>query len=263
MTSSPAGWREYAAEGALLAAFMVSASAFTILVEHPRGLGSAVVIHPMPRRLVVGIAMAVTAVVLTYSRWGRRSGAHMNPAVTLALSWLGGMPRRSVLGYIAGQFAGGIAGMALAAVLFGSSLADASVNFLVTRPGPAGAVAAFVAEGVMTLVMMATVLWLSNHSRWSARTGMASAALLAFFITVEAPLSGMSLNPARTLGPALFAQDFTALWIYFVAPPAGMWMAAIVYAHQYPRGPCPHGMHGTHRHASHRTHSSHHGTRTL
>ncbi len=261
MTLSRAGWREYTAEGALLAVFMVSASAFTILVEHPRGLMSGVVTDPVARRFDVGVAMAITAAVLIYSGWGRLSGAHMNPAVTLALSRVGNMPRRQVVGYMAGQFAGGVAGTAVATLLFGASLAHASVNFVITRPGGAGVAAALAAEGVMTLAMMTTVLWLSNHSRWSARTGLVSAALLAVFITVEAPLSGMSLNPARTLGPALFAQDFTALWIYFVAPPAGMWLAAIIYAHHHPRGSCPHGMHGTH--PSHRTHGTHHGTRML
>ncbi|HEX7281016.1 MAG TPA: hypothetical protein VF239_03095, partial [Vicinamibacterales bacterium] len=63
MTPSPAGWRAYATEGALLAVFMVSACAFTILVEHPRGLLSTLVLHPVGRRFVVGVAMAITAAV--------------------------------------------------------------------------------------------------------------------------------------------------------------------------------------------------------
>lgn len=243
MRAAGAGWRDYTIEGALLAVFMVSASAFTILVEHPRGWLSGVIADPIARRLAVGVAMGITAAVLIYSRLGVRSGAHMNPAVTLALSRLRAMPRRHVLGYIAGQFAGGIAGMAAAALLFGSSLAHATVNFVVTRPGPAGAAAAFAAEVLMTLVMMTMVLRLSNHPTWSARTGLASAVLLAVFITVEAPLSGMSLNPARTLGPALFAGDFTALWIYFIAPPVGTALAAHAFRRQYPDATCPHGLH--------------------
>ncbi|HEX4913390.1 MAG TPA: aquaporin, partial [Vicinamibacterales bacterium] len=96
MTPSTAGWRDYATEGALLAVFMVSACAFTILVEHPRGLLSPFLSEPIGRRFVVGVAMAITAAVLIYSRPGRRTGAHMNPAVTLALSRLGSMPRRQV-----------------------------------------------------------------------------------------------------------------------------------------------------------------------
>lgn len=236
MTASPAGWREYAIEGALLAVFMVSASAFTILVEHPRGLLSGAITDPLARRFVVGLAMAITAAVLIYSRWGARTGAHMNPAVTLALSRLREMPRRDVIGYIAGQFAGGVAGVAAAAALFGASLAHASVNWVVTRPGPSGSAVAFLAECLMTLLLMMVVLRLSNHPRWAARTGLATAALLAAFITFEAPLSGMSLNPARSLGPALFARDFTGLWIYFVAPPAGMWLASRTFSRHCPGG---------------------------
>ena len=72
-------WSDYAIEGLLLATFMVSASAFTILVEHPRGLLSAVITEPLPRRFVVGCAMAITAAVLIYSPWGARTGAPVPP----------------------------------------------------------------------------------------------------------------------------------------------------------------------------------------
>lgn len=244
MTGARAAWANYAIEGALLAGFMVSASAFTILVEHPRGLLSGVIADPLARRFVVGCAMGVTAAVLIYSGWGARTGSHMNPAVTLALSRLRGMPRRDIFGYLVGQFAGGIAGVAGAAWLFGSSLSHASVNWVVTRPGAAGVSAAFIGEMLMTLLLMTVVLRLSNHPRWAPRTGVVTATLLAAFITVEAPVSGMSLNPARTLGPALFARDFTAIWIYFTAPVAGMWLAVRAFAWQCPGGACPHGFHG-------------------
>jgi aquaporin Z len=244
MMAPGAGWRDYVIEGLLLAGFMISASAFTILLEHPRGLLSGAVIDPLARRFVVGSAMGLTAAVLIYSRWGARTGAHMNPAVTLALSRLRRMRRRDVAGYLLGQFAGGVTGMAVSALLFGSALSHASVNWVITRPGATGVAAAFVAELVMTALMMAVVLRLSSDPRWEARTGIASAALLVAFITFEAPLSGMSLNPARTLGPALFAQDFTGLWIYFIAPPAGMTLAALAYTRRRAHGACPHGLHG-------------------
>jgi aquaporin Z len=131
-------------------------------------------------------------------------------------------------------------------VLFGSSLSDASINWVVTKPGPGGSAIAFGAEAAMTMLMMSVVLVLSNHPRWASRTGIASAVLLAAFITIEAPLSGMSLNPARTFGPALFARDFTGVWIYFLAPPAGMALAAAAFSRLCPRGRCPRGMHGAH-----------------
>jgi aquaporin Z len=255
------GWPEYAIEAALLAAFMVSASAFTILVDHPRGPLFAVIADPAMRRFVVGCAMGITAAALIYSRWGSRSGAHMNPAVTLALATSRGMSRRAVAGYVAAHFAGGLGGMAIAAGLFGSALAHPAVNWVITRPGPRGAIGAFAAELLMTFVLMTVVLWMSNHPRWARRAGLAAAAMVTAFITVEAPLSGMSLNPARTLGPALFARDFTSIWIYFIAPTAGMLMAVAAYRRQCPTGSCPRGLHPTH--PTHRTHSTHLGKKAL
>jgi aquaporin Z len=238
------GWRAYAIEGALLAGFMVSASAFTILVEHPRGLLSGVITAPLSRRLFEGIAMGLTATVLIYSRWGAWTGAHMNPAVTLALKQLRGLSSRDAAGYIAGQFAGGVAGMALAMLLFGDAVSHASVNWVVTRPGAYGATIALAAEILMTLALMTMVLRLSGHPRWGRFTGAATAVLLSLFITFEAPLSGMSLNPARTLGPALFAADFSALWVYFAGPPIGMRLAVWLFTRRCPGGACPHGFHG-------------------
>jgi aquaporin Z len=243
----PPSWRNYVIEGALLACFMVSASAFTILVEHPGSRLAQLITNPLLRRLIVGCAMSLTAIILIYSPWGKRTGAHMNPAVTLAMARLRPMSRRDVAGYLIGQFAGGVTGMALAALLFGAALSHDSINWIVTRPGPWGTAAAAAAECGMTMLMMTVVLWCANHLRWAPYTGIASAALLAAFITLEAPVSGMSLNPARTLGPALFAGDFTGLWIYFIAPPAGMAFAAAAQMRRCPGARCPHGMHGAHQ----------------
>lgn len=244
MTPPATGWRAYAVEGALLAGFMVSASAFTILAEHPRGWLSGIVTTPLARRLFEGAAMAVTAIVLIYSRWGMWTGAHMNPAVTLAMQRLRGLRPVDAVGYVVGQFAGGIGGMVVAALLFGDALSHPSVNWIVTRPGPHGAFVAFMAEALMTVSLMTMVLRFSAHPRVAGATGIATGLALAAFITVEAPLSGMSLNPARTLGPAIFARDFSGLWIYFLAPPLGMCLAVALFTWRCPGGACPHGFHG-------------------
>ncbi|HEX8029938.1 MAG TPA: aquaporin [Vicinamibacterales bacterium] len=238
------GRRAYAIEGALLAGFMVSACAFTIVTEHPRGLLSGVITAPLARRLFEGVAMGLTAVVLIYSRWGMSTGAHMNPAVTLALHKLRGLSPVDTAGYVAGQFVGGLAGMALAAMLFGRALSHSSVNWVATRPGHGGVVAAFAAETMMTLLLMTMVLRLSTNPRWARMTGIATAVLLAVFITFEAPISGMSLNPARTLGPAIFAGEYSALWIYFLAPPLGMRLAVALFSWRRSGVACPHGFHG-------------------
>jgi aquaporin Z len=104
------------------------------------------------------------------------------------------------------------------------------VNFIATVPGSPGAAAAFAAEAAMSFGLMLTVLFISSHPRLSGYAGLAAGALVAAFIVVEAPLSGMSLNPARTLASAVFAHTFDSLWIYFSAPPLGMLLAAELFA---------------------------------
>src|SRR5262249_22138405 len=81
----------------------------------------------------------------------------------------------------------------------------------------------------ISFVMMSMVLWTSNSKRLSRFTPLFAGALVATFITFEAPLSGMSMNPARTVGSALSANEWTALWIYFIAPSSGMLFASVVY----------------------------------
>jgi aquaporin Z len=73
------------------------------------------------------------------------------------------------------------------------------------------------------------VLYISNHHRLSPFTGLFAGALVAIYITLEAPFSGMSMNPASSMGSALYADIFNGLWIYFVAPPLGMLGAAELY----------------------------------
>lgn len=226
---------EPAIEGALLAVFMISAIAFTVLLEHPDSPLGGIVASPVARRGVIGLGMAATAVVLIYSPWGRRSGAHMNPAATLALARLGLMPACSVPAYIAAQFLGGALGVWAAWQVFGPAVAHPSVRFAVTTPGPWGAGAAFTGEFAMTAVQMGAVLTASRARAWRPRAGLLAAGLLALYITVEAPVSGMSLNPARTLGSAVWAGDFTAIWVYFSAPVLGMLLAAETVRRMRPR----------------------------
>jgi aquaporin Z len=85
---------------------------------------------------------------------------------------------------------------------------------------------------------MTVVLAVSNRPAIARFTGLAAGALVATYIAIEAPVSGMSMNPARTLGSAVFAEVWTAIWIYFVAPPLGMLAAAELYRRVVdPRGP--------------------------
>lgn len=121
-------------------------------------------------------------------------------------------------------------GMLLAIAVLGRAVvADPAVNFILTLPGPQGAATAFVAEAAMAFVLMLAVLVLSNRPRWNRYTGAACGALVALFLAVEAPLSGMSINPARSFASAWVAGRWNDLWIYFTAPPLGMLLAAGLY----------------------------------
>ena len=222
-------WPEYAIEAALLGLFMISACGFTVLLEHPRSPAHLAVPDPTLRRALMGLAMGGTAVALIYSPWGMRSGAHFNPATTLAFLRLGRVPRRDAIAYVGAQFVGGALGVLVADLTLGQLIADPATRFAATLPGRAGVPAAFAGEVAITFVLMSVILRVSNHPMRAHLTGLCAGALVALYITVEAPLSGMSMNPARTLASALFARDWTALWLYFTAPPLGMLLAAELY----------------------------------
>ena len=106
-------WKEYAMEGALLGLFMVAACGFATLLEHAVSTVHQALPDPNVRRVLMGMAMGFTAIGLIYSPWGQQSGAHMNPSLTLSYFRLGKIEGGDVLGYMAGQFLGGVGGGAL------------------------------------------------------------------------------------------------------------------------------------------------------
>jgi aquaporin Z len=231
-------WPEYLSEAAGLGAFMVSACAFAALLFHPSSPVVQGIEGETARRALMGAAMGLTSVLLVYSPWGMRSGAHNNPAVTLTFYRLGKVKGADALFYVLAQFAGGVAGVRLAALVFGELLADAKVNYVVTVPGTFGVVAAFAAEVFISFVLMSVVLRASNHKRLARWAGLLAGLLVAVYISVESPVSGMSMNPARTFGSAVSAHVWTALWVYFTAPLAGMLLAAEVFARTGARAAC-------------------------
>lgn len=176
----------------------------------------------------MGLAMGATAVALIYSPWGRRSGAHMNPATTLAFWRLGRIEGRDVLGYIFGQFIGGVLGVGVAALLLSTLLSHPSVSYAATHPGIYGIRAAWWAEFLIAFLLISTVLIVMNGS-WAKHTGLFAGALVALYIAVEAPISGMSMNPARSFASNAFAMNWSSMWIYFTAPTLGMMLASSLY----------------------------------
>lgn len=222
-------WPEYLIEGFGLGLFMISACVFTTLLQHPASPLPQMIPDPVVRRVLMGLAMGATAVALTYSRFGKRSGAHLNPSTTVTFFRLGKVAPVDALFYIVSQFAGGVAGVLAARVILHPWIAHPSVNYVVTVPGQYGALWAFAAEAVITFILMSVILSVSNTRALNRYTGLIAGFLVMTYISIEAPISGMSMNPARTFGPALFTQLWDTLWIYFTAPPLGMLLAAELY----------------------------------
>jgi aquaporin Z len=226
-------WPEYLIEGCGIGLFMISACSFGVLLFHPDSPAVRWIRNPTLLRVLMGLAMGMTAVSLIYSRFGKRSGAHMNPATTLTFLRLGKVEPVDGMFYVVSQFAGAIAGVGIAFMVWGSWLSHQSVNFVVTRPGRFGQWWAFVAEIGITFLLMSVVLRVSNTPVLNRYTGLFAGFLVMIYISVEAPISGMSMNPARSLGSAFVAGNWTALWIYFSAPPLGMMLAAELYLRSF------------------------------
>jgi len=217
-------------EAAGLGIFMISACVFGTLLAHPSSpFFRWLLDYPMLQRVLMGLAMGSTAIAMIHSPWGKQSGAHLNPSVTLTYFRLGKVRLPDAVFYILAQFAGGTIGVCLVAGLIGRWLADPAVRYVATVPGPSGASAAFAAEMVISFILMLMVLTTSNSVHLAKFTGVFAGALVATYIVFESPISGMSMNPARTLASALPAKLWTFLWLYFTAPPFGMLLAAEIY----------------------------------
>jgi aquaporin Z len=225
-------WPEYLIEGWALGMFMICAGLVTTLFDSPRSPVNQALQDGDLRRVLIGICMGLTAVALIYSPWGKRSGAHMNPAVTLTFLRLGHVAPWDAVFYIVAQFVGGTLGVLVVLAALGDAFAEPPVLYVATLPGARGVWVALLAELAISFAMMTTILRASNSQQLMRYTGLFAGALVATWISIEGPLSGMSMNPARTFASALPANVWTAFWLYMIAPVAGMQAAAALFTWQ-------------------------------
>lgn len=215
-------WPEYLMEAAGLALYMFCVCVFATLLQHPASPARHIIVSPVLRRALMGLATGATLAAIIMTPWGKQSGGHFNPAITFTFYRFGNVKWWDALFYAAAQFTGATSGVAIAAyVLMGAPQNDA-IQYAVTVPGVYGNVGAFVAELTISFTLISTILFVSNHTSVAQFTPYFVGALYATYITFETPLSGMSMNPARTFGSAFYASYWHALWIYFIAPTLGM-----------------------------------------
>jgi aquaporin Z len=214
--------RDYCYEGLGLGIFMFSAGFFDAIIDHP-GLPIRQHLHSaLLRRFLIGLSMGATALFIFNAPFGKKSGAYINPAVTLVQYRLQNIDRKDAAFYMLFQFIGGSIGMYLVYLLLPSLISSPAINYIVTVPGEAGTAVAFIAEFVISFLIIITVLFTSDNKQLAKYTSFFVAILIILFITFEAPYSGMSMNPARTFSSAIVSNQWKVFWLYCIAPIVGM-----------------------------------------
>ncbi len=222
-------WPEYLMEAGESGLYLFSACTVATLLWHPASPIQAHLPSDAVRRMLMGLAMGATIIAIVLSPWGKQSGAHFNPAVTFTFYRLRKVALWDAVFYCAAQFPGAVAGVALASLVLHGAPAHKAVRYAATIPGMYGGTVAFVAELAIAFILMSAILLASSREVLAPYTHYLAAILVAVYIAFESPLSGMSTNPARTFGPALYARYWHAIWIYFIGPPLGMLAAAEVF----------------------------------
>ena len=194
--------------------------------------GSASPIHTWPlanRLLINGLWFAGVGSLVAVSPIGRRSGAHLNPIVTLAFWTQGKVHRHDLAGYLIAQLAGGIAGAALLLAVWQGQARSVDVG--ATVPGGGfGPLQAVLLEAGMSAVEVLVILGMTSAARRARWTPLVLWLVNATLVWRFAGCTGTSLNPARSLGPALLAPALDVYWVYVVGPLLGMLVAVAVFA---------------------------------
>ncbi|MFE1521086.1 MIP/aquaporin family protein [[Kitasatospora] papulosa] len=210
------GLREIASEctgTALLLFGGLSAVAFSLPENSPLG---SLFPGEITRTLMASGLFATIATLIIYSPLGKISGGHINPAITITFTGLGKLSLSGAAAYVASQFAGAIVGTAVAKIALGRRLDD--INAGSTQPEYGGDWLALAAEILATSLMLWVIVSFVKRGRLAPYTPVAAGLVIATVAFFSAPFYGASMNPARSLGPAIIGGVWGGLWVYFVAP---------------------------------------------
>lgn len=164
--------------------------------------------------------LSVTAMIYCYKHI---SGAHINPAVTIGFAITNLFDNKDLFGYIVAQILGGI-------------LASVSIHLLVpsheklgVTEAHIGIIQTFVLEFFLTLLLMLVIIFVSQHKKWASATAIAVGGIVFLEAWLAGPFTGASMNPARSIAPALVSGQLTTLWIYILAPILGSLAAVRIW----------------------------------
>jgi aquaporin Z len=207
--------RAYLAE--LLGTFLF----FTIGLASVQAVGAMGADAPLLVVVPLAFGLGLLAAIFAF---GHISGGHFNPAVTVAMAIDGRITPMDAVGYIASQVIGAIGAATLILVLWD----QAAIASTITAPGSGFSdVQALVLEAVLTAIFLLVILSSTKHA--STHAALAIPLTLVAIHLAAVPFTGSSVNPARSIGPALMGGDVSKLWIYIVAPVVGAIVAALVY----------------------------------
>jgi aquaporin Z len=194
------------------------------------------ILSPDLRFATIGLTFGILAALVAISPLGRRSGAHLNPAVTLGFWLRGHVHRHDLVAYAASQALGALVATGAFVLLWGRGAAE--VNDAVTMPAPSvGALGAVAIESALTAILLGVLFAFLSSARFARWTPLGAVGALTVLIWAAARLTGASFNPARSLAPAIVAGHFGSLWIYLIAPPLGAAIAATGFGALVPRRP--------------------------
>jgi aquaporin Z len=211
-------WRTWVAEAAGTGLLMLGGLSVIVALLAPGSPATDAVPSHSARLLIVGMLFGGCVTLIALSPIGRLSGAHLNPAVTLAYRVLGKVSWRDVASYLTAQLVGALAGSLAFRALWGAaaiSVGGGETHSTIAAP------AAFLLEAVMTAALVATVLAFGSRDRLMRWAPFAIVPVIAVLVWQAADYTGTSLNPARSAGPAIAFGNVSDLWLYLVAPSAG------------------------------------------
>lgn len=219
-------WSLYVAELLGTALLLVGGLSAVILVVSPASPVAGLALPGWLGRGIAGALFGLTGTLVTISPLGRHSGAHLNPAMTLAFLVRGKISPSHAGLYVVSQCLGAIAG-SLVVLAWGPW--GRPLTYGATTPAHGlNPLVAVVLEAVCTVVLVATVFVFLGHPRLRRLTPWTMSPMYAVMVSVEAPWTGTSTNPARSLGPAVATGTWHGFWIYLVGPALGALLGSLV-----------------------------------